>query len=402
MAGHGQIEGQRVPCWRMKRLAILNPYAAGSHALWEEGLLQHLPEAAALAGDRLEVRAWSLPGRHWKWRMHQAGMTLAERMVADVRNEWVPDAFLVTDMMDVGQFRAALPVQLRSIPIVLYFHENQLTFPDHPERPPKEWDRHYAYMNLSSALLADAVWFNSEYHRRVFLEAVPGFVKGLPSPRPIDAADRIQVKSEVVPIGIRKDAFDAAGDENDAFGEGDPVVAWNHRWEYDKGPEAFLEILLQARKRGARFRLAVMGQSFDSVPDAFARMKAEFEDDLVQWGAVDSRAEYIWKLASCDVALVTAYHDFFGISVLECAAVGLDVVAPADLAYTEHFGEDELHARPALLDAFLDSLSETLRGKWAEAAGRYGWPSVAQRAWGRLIRVWAQSGGKEHDAVHRT
>ena len=145
-----------------------------------------------------------------------------------------------------------------------------------------------------------------------------------------------------------------------------------------------------------------MGQSFDSVPDAFARMKAEFEDDLVQWGAVDSRAEYIWKLASCDVALVTAYHDFFGISVLECAAVGLDVVAPADLAYTEHFGEDELHARPALLDAFLDSLSETLRGKWAEAAGRYGWPSVAQRAWGRLIRVWAQSGGKEHDAVHRT
>ena len=386
----------------MKRLAILNPYAAGSHALWEEGLLQHLPCAADLAGDTLEVKSWSLPGRHWKWRMHQAGMTLAERMVTDVSEGWVPDAFLVTDMMDVGQFRAALPVHLRSIPVVLYFHENQLTFPDHPEHPPKEWDRHYAYMNLSSALLADAVWFNSEYHRRVFLEAVPGFVKGLPSPRPIHPAYRIGAKSKVLPIGIRQDAFDVAGGENGAFGEGDPVVVWNHRWEYDKGPEAFLEILLQARERGARFRLAVMGQSFDEVPDAFVRMKTEFENDMVQWGAVHSRAEYIRKLASCDVALVTAYHDFFGISVLECAAVGLDLVAPADLAYTEHFGEDRLCPRPALLDAFVESLSSTSRGEWVEAAGRYDWASVAQRAWVVLNQVWDKPDVMERDAVHRT
>ena len=384
----------------MKRLALLNPYAAGSHALWEDGLLQHLPGAAASAGGTLEVRSWSLPGRHWKWRMHQSGMTLAERMVADVGEGWVPDAFLVTDMMDVGQFRAALPARLRSIPVVLYFHENQLTFPDHPERPPKEWDRHYAFMNLSSALLADAVWFNSEYHRRVFLEAVPGFVKGLPSPRPVLPADRIQAKSEVIPIGIRQDAFDAAADQHDAFGEGGPVVVWNHRWEYDKGPEAFLEILVQARERGARFRLAVMGQSFDAEPDAFARMKAEFEKDIVQWGAEESRAGYIRKLASSDVALVTAHHDFFGISVLECAAVGLDVVAPNALAYPEHFGEDRLHARSGLLDAFMGSLSSTSRKKWAESAGSYTWPNVAQRAWGALNRVWDVPGGMERDAVH--
>lgn len=385
----------------MKRLALLNPYAAGSHALWEDGLLQHLPDAAALAGDSLEVRSWSLPGRHWKWRMHQAGMTLAERMVADVGEGWVPDAFLVTDMMDVGQFRAALPARLRSIPVVLYFHENQLTFPDHPERPPKEWDRHYAFMNLSSALLADAVWFNSEYHRRVFLEAVPGFVKGLPSPRPVLPADRVRAKSEVVPIGIRKDAFEAAAEEIDAFGEGDPVVVWNHRWEYDKGPEAFLEILLQARERGAPFRLAVMGQSFEAVPDAFGKMKVEFEEEMVQWGAVDSRVEYIRKLASCDVALVTAHHDFFGISVLECAAVGLDLVAPNALAYPEHFGEDRLHARSGLLDAFLDSLSSGSRRKWTESASSYTWPSVAQRAWSTLNRVWGGPEGMERDALHK-
>ena len=385
----------------MKRLALFNPYAAGSHALWEDSLIQHLPDAAALAGDSLEVRSWSLPGRHWKWRMHQAGMTLAERMVSDVGEGWVPDAFLVTDMMDVGQFRAALPSRLRSVPVVLYFHENQLTFPDHSERPPKEWDRHYAFMNLSSALLADAIWFNSEYHRRVFLEAVPGFVKGLPSPRPVLPADRVRAKSEVVPIGIRQDCFEAAAEENNVFGQGDPVVVWNHRWEYDKGPEAFLKILLQARERGARFRLAVMGQSFEAVPEAFGKMKAEFEKDIVQWGAVVSRAEYIRKLASCDVALVTAHHDFFGISVLECAAVGLDVVAPDALAYPEHFGGDRLHARRGLLDAFMATLSSTSRGEWAEAAGRYDGASVALRAWVMLNQVWGKPDHVGRDAVHR-
>lgn len=395
-------EGQPVPCWRMKRLALLNPYAAGSHALWEDGLVQHLPDAAALAGDVLEVRSWSLPGRHWKWRMHQAGMTLAERMVAEVGEGWIPDAFLVTDMMDLGQFRAALPARLRSIPVVLYFHENQLTFPDHPERPPKEWDRHYAFMNLSSALLADAVWFNSDYHRRVFLEAVPGFVKGLPSPRPVHPVGRILTKSEVVPIGIRQDAFDAALDENDAFGGGDPVVVWNHRWEYDKGPEAFHEVLLQARAQGCRFRLAMMGQSFGAVPDAFGKIESAFSGDIVQWGPVQSRAEYIRKLASCDVALVTAHHDFFGISVLESAAVGLDVVAPNALAYPEHFGAHRLPSRLGLLEAFVRSLSLRPQGNWTMEVKRYAWPKVAQQAWEGLNRVWEEQEATDPDAVHRS
>lgn len=384
----------------MKRLAILNPYSAGSHALWEAGLLQHLPDAAGLAGETLEVRSWSLPGRHWKWRMHQSGMTLAERMVADVGQGWVPDAFVVTDMMDVGQFRAALPARWRGIPIVLYVHENQLTFPDHPERPPKEWDRHYAYMNVSSALLADAVWFNSEYHCRVFLEAVPGFVKGLPSPRPVHPAERIRAKSAVVPIGIGQDAFEAGMKQHDAFGEGDPVVVWNHRWEYDKGPEAFLQVLLEARERGGRFRLAMMGQSFQAVPEAFGKIHAAFAEDIVQWGAVETRAEYIGKLASCDVALVTAHHDFFGISVLESAAVGLDVVAPDVLAYPEHFGADRVHAREGLCDAVLEALSSRSSGNWVKGAERYAWPKVAQRAWGALIQVWDQTDGLGFDAVH--
>ena len=183
----------------------------------------HLPQAAESDGEALEVLVWSLPGRHWKWRMHASALSLVERMMSDWEGDWIPDGFLVTDMMDVGQFRAALPSRMRHVPIVLYFHENQLTFPDHVERGAKTWDRHYAFLNLTSDLLADAVWFNSEYHRTAFLGAIPEFLKCFPSPRPVDAVERIAVRSEVVPIGIREDVFSAVAERADVYGEGAPV-----------------------------------------------------------------------------------------------------------------------------------------------------------------------------------
>ena len=71
------------------------------------------------------------------------------------------------------------------------------------------------------------------------------------------------------------------------------------------------------------------------------------------------------------------------------------------LAYPEHFGEDRLHARSGLLDAFLDSLSSGSRRKWTEAASSYDWPSVAQRAWNTLNRAWGGPDGMERDAVHK-
>ena len=372
----------------MKRLVLLNPYSTGSHALWEEGMRIHLPKAAASCGEDLEVLVWNLPGRHWKWRMHASALTLVERMMSDWQVDWIPDGFLVTDMMDVGQFRAALPSRMRQVPIVLYFHENQLTFPDHLEREAKTWDRHYAFLNLTSALLADAVWFNSEYHRAAFLSAIPDFLKCLPSPRPVDAVDRIAARSEVVPIGIRDDVFASPSDQVAVYGVGTPVVVWNHRWEYDKGPDTFVEVLEEARRRGARFRIAVMGEPFDSVPDSFERMKAVFSNDVVHWGRVETRSEYVKRLQAADIALVTARHDFFGISVLESAAAGLDIVAPNALVYPEHFGVARLHDRKGLCDAFIGALSEVRRGQWRRDVVRYAWPEVAGTAWKSLLRAW--------------
>lgn len=376
----------------MRRVVLLNSYATQSHALWERGMLRHLPAAAERAGDVVEVISVSLPGRHWKWRMHAAALTLVERLLAEGALETPVDAFVVTDMMDLGQFRSALPARHRGVPVVVYFHENQLTFPDHPERPKKEWDRHYAFLNLTSAWLADAVWFNSEYHRSVFLGAIPEFMKAMPTPKLTQPEMHIRSKSSVVPIGIEDAVFDAAESASSRWDEGPPVVVWNHRWEYDKGPRAFFDLLVKVKARGVKFRLAVLGQSFQNVPTAFDEMKVEFAHDLVHWGHVESRKEYLGVLAACDVALVTAHHDFFGVSVLESAAAGLDVVAPNRLAYPEHFGWDSLCLPNEMEAGLVRALSTKKSGRFVGSASHYRWGSVSDRAWLGLLEIWRANG----------
>lgn len=346
---------------------------------------RHLPAASQARGEAWTVEVASLPGRHWKWRMHSAALTMVERMKASGLLHAPVDLFLVTDMLDVGQFRAALPPDLRGVPIALYFHENQLTFPDHPERPPEAWDRHYAFLNLTSALLADVVWFNSEYHRKVFLEAIPGFLRQLPSPRPVQPELKIKSKSAVLPIGLEADVLEPR--TGGRFEDGPPVIAWNHRWEHDKGPGAFLNLLQRVRDRGVPFRLAIMGEAFQSQPEAFDVMRSEFKEAIVHWGHAPSRHEYLDLLASCDVALVTAHHDFYGISVLESAALGLEVVAPRELAYPDHFPEDWLHDRKDLEDALVSALSAPARRAWSDCAQHRSWSSIADAWCNAVTRV---------------
>jgi len=351
-------------------------------------MVRECPLAAQRAGEAACFESYALPGRHWKWRMSASGMALVDRMKEAGALEQDIDCFIATDMMDVGQFRSALPPRFRSVPIVLYFHENQLTFPAHSEGPKSAWDRHYAFMNVTSALLADQVWFNSAYHKEVFLSALPEFMSAFPAPRPRNVAEDIALKSEVMPIGIDEDVLEcgALSGRPRIYGEGPPVVVWNHRWEYDKGPGAFLEGLRAADAAGLPFRLAMLGQSFERVPQAFDHIQSEFSDRIVQWGHVKSRTEYVEALGSCDIALVTAHHDFFGLSVLEAAAVGLTMVVPCELAYPEHFGPEVLVPREHLNQAFCTSLQD-LPKKQSTRVVHYSWGEVADRVWRRLFVV---------------
>ena len=102
---------------------LLEPYYAGSHAAWTDGYAGH---------SRHQVEKLTLPGRFWKWRMHGAAVTLARRFL---RSQLQPNLILASSMLDVTTFLALTRRRTARVPVALYFHENQLTYPIRPTSP---------------------------------------------------------------------------------------------------------------------------------------------------------------------------------------------------------------------------------------------------------------------------
>ena len=52
-------------------------------------------------------------------------------------------------------------------------------------------------------------------------------------------------------------------------------IAWPHRWEHDKNPESFFGCLLRLKADGFRFRVAVLGESYNERPPVFDEFREE-------------------------------------------------------------------------------------------------------------------------------
>jgi glycosyltransferase involved in cell wall biosynthesis len=356
-------------------ILLLAPYFTGSHRAWAEGYAQH---------SRHRVRLMTLAGRHWKWRMHGAAVSFAEKMRQERESV---DLILTTDMLDLSSFLGLTRQQTAGVPVVLYFHENQLTYPWSPQDadPKQQRDRHYAWINYSSALAADAVCFNSAYHQAAFLDALPPFLQAFPDQQEKQLVESIRAKSQVLPLGLdlrRLDDFRPSQPKPNPV----PLLLWNHRWEYDKDPTGFFQALFQLKERSIPFQLAVLGESFGKQPPIFAQAREQLQEEIVHWGYVGTEAEYAHWLWQADVLPVTARHDFFGASVVEAMYCGAVPLLPNRLAYPEHLPK-ERHSQ--LLYEETEELSHRLEGllsapqlptaSWQESLLRYDWRNVAAR-----------------------
>ena len=126
-------------------------------------------------------------------------------------------------------------------PAVLYFHENQLTY---PIREDKERDYTYAYINYLSALAGDRVVFNSQFHHDQFFAALPTLLRRFPDYTHLGTLRDLRAKSSVLHLGLDlkgHDQYTPAAEAERAQDGGPPIVLWNQRWEYDKNPEAFFQ-----------------------------------------------------------------------------------------------------------------------------------------------------------------
>jgi len=305
------------------KILLLEPYYGGSHRQWVDGWVQH---------SQHDIKVYTLPGSHWKWRLHGAAITFADRFMAD---NFIPDLILASDMLDFSSFLGLVKSKAAGIRTAIYFHENQLAYPWSPtDGDVKDRrDNHYKFINYTSALVADRVFFNSEYNRSSFLSALVPFLKAFPDHQNKHTVDLISTKSEVLSLGLDLQRFDQYAKAHD---NPVPVALWNHRWEYDKNPDLFFQVLFELQAEGLHFELILLGQSYKKSPTSFREAKATLGDKIIHYGYVDNFVEYASFLWKADILPVTSHQDFFGGSIVEAMYCGCLPLLPDRLAYPQH------------------------------------------------------------------
>ncbi len=355
-------------------ILLLEPYNTGSHAAWAS-------EYAAHSRHRVEIM--EMGGQYWKWRMHGGAVTLARRFLAAGRR---PDLLLATDMLDLTTFLALTRELTADIPVAVYFHENQLTYPWSPTDadPGQQRDAHYRFINYSTALAADAVLFNSDYHRLSFLDELPRFLQSFPDHRELDSVAEIAAKSRTLSLGLDLQRLDRYRPEECA-GQGQaPLLLWNHRWEYDKNPEEFFRALFVLQEQGVDFEIAVLGESYRKKPKIFSEARERLDDRVVHWGYAESFAEYAEWLWRADILPVTSIHDFFGASVVQAMYCNCTPLLPRRLAYPEHIPEaqhdlffyDGFEDLAARLKRRCREIAETRKEDVRPMVARYDWGTI--------------------------
>ena len=402
------------------RVLFLEPFYGGSHRAFADGLVAH-------SSHRIELH--TLPARFWKWRMRGAALHFARRIARPERYA----VLLVSDLMSAADLKALWGE--RCPPIVLYLHENQLSY---PLPPGGQVDLQFGFTDVTSALAASAMVFNSHFHRDSFFAALPRFLRQMPDyvPRWVPAA--LEAKAQVLypgcrlpppaaaavggrsepapPVGAVATAAPppaapaAAGGRSErappvvpapaavpppgpplprppALPEVAPLVIWNHRWEFDKQPEVFFAALRRVDAAGVAFRVALLGENFQAVPQAFIEAQRWLGARLVQYGYEPDRGAYWEWLRQGSVVVSTALQENFGIAVVEAVAAGNYPLLPHRLAYPEviperyhaaclYRDETELAAK---LVALLAAPRVIAPAGLAAAMERFSWRLLAER-----------------------
>jgi glycosyltransferase involved in cell wall biosynthesis len=344
------------------RWLFLEPYHGGSHRQLVDGLCARF-EA---------IEAWTLPARKWKWRMRGAAMHFARRFHTERPHV---DGIWTSSLLNLAELRGLLPTD-RRLRFHLYMHENQLAYPvQHFDKR----DHHFGWTNLLSALAADAVFWNSRYNLDSFLDAAQRLLRKMPDARPTWSLDAIAAKSKVLPVPIDPPRPKATARTGPCH------VVWNHRWEFDKGPQHLLQACEELVAEDAPFTLSLLGERFETQPNAFARLRDLLGTRLLHAGRLPREA-YLTALTTADVALSTALHEFQGLSMLEAAACGAVPLVPDELAYREIWPATYRYPRGELVERLRDRIHHVER--WRREDPR---PTAAAFDWDALRPAWQRA-----------
>lgn len=318
-----------------KKILLLSAYDAESHRRWRLALAAQFPD--------IEWVQLSLAPRWFNWRIRGNPLSWALNE-AQVLNQAFSQIW-ATSMTDLATLRGLVP-SLAAVPTYLYFHENQFDYPlsDHQKHSAQKHSLEPKMVQLYSALAADRLLFNSAYNRDTFIAGVKDLLQKMPDEVPLGVAEQLAAKAQTLPVPLEDHCYSPSPElqpsphSKPAIPQRPLEIVWNHRWEYDKGPQQLLEVL-QMLPPELALKVHIVGQKFRRSPTEFEHILTLLEQNqwLGTWGYVDSEVAYRQLLRQSDVVLSTALHDFQGLSVLEAVAAGCIPLVPLRLAYRELF-----------------------------------------------------------------
>lgn len=308
------------------QILLLSTYDAGSHKRWREELVEHTHEH--------QWTVLSLPPRFFSWRYSGNAFSLSMQHKEVLKKKY--DLILATSMTNVIALRGLNP-NLSEIPTILYFHENQFSYPIQHEVVNRE-RFHFCLQSLYASLVSDKLVFNSHYNMESFHSGLRTMLKKMPDFAPMDCLVPLRNKSCVIPVPIHQQWF-----QKHEATKGPLQIIWNHRWEYDKAPNRFFEALFSLSEKNVPFDVHVVGQSFKRHPPIFDEAKSRLSKHIKTWGFRESVVEYQALLRKSDVVVSTALHEFQGLALLEAVASGCHPLAPNRLAYPEFLDDTSLY-----------------------------------------------------------
>jgi len=270
-----------------------------------------------------------MSAKKWHWRARASALHVSSQVQENTEYK----TLWCSSVLNLSELVSLCPQFNKSVKVV-YFHENQLVY---PVRDKKDRDFQYGYNQILTCLVADKVYFNSDFNKTSFLNNISSFLKLMPDYRPKNIKEKIEPKSHVLYFPLS--AMPIANSLKHKADEGEKKVlriVWPHRWEFDKDPETFFKVLFELKDNGINFKVSVLGQSFQDVPGIFGEAKEKLGGDHIEhFGHLDSKESYYNVLRNSDVVVSTAKHEFFGVAMLEAAMCGCYPLCPNSLSYPE-------------------------------------------------------------------
>ncbi|XP_072393233.1 tRNA-queuosine alpha-mannosyltransferase isoform X1 [Diabrotica undecimpunctata] len=303
---------------------IIEPFYGGSHKVLIDSITH------SFQNENIKYSLVTLPSKKWHWRARCGALQLYEK-IPKITNQ---KTLFASSVLNISELIGMRP-DLSPLRKIIYFHENQLIY---PVQEIKSRDVQYAYNQITTCLAADIVLFNSEFNMSSFLNNIHRILKCLPDHRPKSIKDKIALKSTVLYFPI---SFPMQSIKEKSMSV--LHIVWPHRWEFDKGPNDFFEVLFKLKLEHIPFQVSVLGEMYSEVPKIFEKAKQELSDNIVQFGYVDSKESYYDVLSSAHVAVSTAKHEFFGVSMLEATYWGCFPLVPNSLVYPEIYPQQCLY-----------------------------------------------------------